>query len=171
MRYGGGTERRQSEQDLLYEPSFPVGETPLYPPTLPDRLRAILEAGDRDAFLVQFFKEAAGVPDELIQALRADPSWPARVASAHTALRELADGDYKFRAERFQALNVPALLLVGENSPTTLTSPAKALNSALPNSRLVILKGQGHVAMTTAPKMFLDAVLDFLTRWALLHKS
>ena len=26
---------------VLYEPSFPVGETPLYPPTLPDRLRAI----------------------------------------------------------------------------------------------------------------------------------
>jgi pimeloyl-ACP methyl ester carboxylesterase len=37
------------------------------------------------------------------------------------------------------------------------------LASALPDSRLVVLKGQGHVAMTTAPELFLDAVLGFLT--------
>lgn len=147
---------------VLYEPVFPVGGKPLYPHDLPARLNAILETGDRDAMLVAFFKEAVGAPDAQIEALRADPSWAGRIAAAHTALRELADGDYVFEPERFHGLMVQTLLLVGENSPTELTAPIKALNDALPDSRIVALKGQGHVAMTTAPKQFLDAVMGFL---------
>ncbi|HEX9595425.1 MAG TPA: alpha/beta hydrolase, partial [Anaerolineales bacterium] len=81
---------------VLYEPAFPAGGTPLYPPGLPGRLGAILVRGDRDGFLRAFFKEAAGVSDTQIAALRADPSWQGRLAAAHTALRELADGDYRF---------------------------------------------------------------------------
>ena len=150
------------KQLVLYEPVFPVGGSPLYPPDLPDRLRSILETGDREAMLVTFFKEAVGAPDAEIEALRADPSWAGRIASAHTALRELADGDYVFKPERFQGLAVPTLLLVGENSPRELTAPSVALNDALPDSRLVTLKGQAHIAMTTAPRIFLDAVMRFL---------
>jgi pimeloyl-ACP methyl ester carboxylesterase len=148
---------------VLYEPPFPVLGKPLYPPDLPGRLRAILDTGDREAFLVEFFREAAGVPEAEIEALRADPSWQARIAGAHTALREMADGDYMFDAERFRHLDIPTLLLIGENSPPELTEPSHALDDALPDSRLVILKGQGHVAMTTAPEIFLDAIMDFLT--------
>ncbi|WP_421951528.1 alpha/beta fold hydrolase [Pelagibacterium sp.] len=150
------------KQLVLYEPAFPVGGNPLYPPDLPDRLNAILNTGDRDAMLVAFFKEAVGAPDAQIEALRADPSWAGRVAAAHTALRELADGDYVFEPDRFHPMTVPTLLLVGENSPKELTAPAKALNDALPDSFIVTLKGQGHVAMTTAPRLFLDPVLEFL---------
>ena len=147
---------------VLYEPVFPVGNRPLYPPDLPGRLRTILDSGDRDAFLVSFFKEAAGVQDVQIEALKADPSWQARLVAAHTALREMADGEYRFEAERFHNLNVPTLLLVGEKSPIELTAPARALDEALPNSRVVVLKGQGHVAMTTAPEVFLGAVMKFI---------
>ncbi|WP_404400512.1 alpha/beta fold hydrolase [Pelagibacterium halotolerans] len=150
------------KQLVLYEPAFPVGGSPLYSPDIPDRLKAILETGDRDAMLVAFFKDVVGAPDAQIEALRADPSWPGRIAAAHTALRELADGDYVFEPERFQDLAVPTLMLVGENSPKELTAPARALNDALPDSQIVTLKGQGHVAMTTAPKLFLDAVMGFL---------
>lgn len=148
---------------VLYEPVFPVGGRPLYPPDLPDRLQAILDSGDREAFLIAFFKEAAGVPGAQIDALKADPSWQARLLAAHTALREMADGDYRFYASRFQKLDVPTLLLVGENSPVELTAPARALDEALPQSSVVVLEGQGHVAMTTAPDIFLAPVLGFLT--------
>jgi pimeloyl-ACP methyl ester carboxylesterase len=147
---------------VLYEPVFPVGGNPLYPPDIPDRLSAILDTGDRDAMLVTFFKEVVGTPDAQIEALRADPSWAGRIAAAHTALRELADGDYMFEPTRFHGLAVETLMLVGENSPRELTAPAHALHDALPNSRIVTLDGQGHVAMTTAPKLFLDAVMRFL---------
>lgn len=147
---------------VLYEPAFPVGGNPLYSPEIPDRLKAILDSGDRDAMLVAFFKDVVGAPDAQIEALRADPSWTGRIAAAHTALRELADGDYLFEPERFHNLAVPTLLLVGENSPKELTAPAQALNDALPDSQIVTLEGQGHVAMTTAPRLFLDAILRFL---------
>jgi pimeloyl-ACP methyl ester carboxylesterase len=147
---------------VLYEPPFPIGDAPLYPPELPDYLHSILETGDREKFLVAFFREAAGVPDQQIEALRSDPSWPARIAGAHTALREMAEGDYVFKASRFNALSVPTLLLIGENSPIERTGPAKALDAALPDSQVVVLEGQGHVAMTTAPELFLDAVTSFL---------
>lgn len=148
---------------VLYEPSFPVGGRPLYPPGLPERLRSLLESGDRDGFLGAFFRDAAGVPEAQVAALRADPSWPARLATAHTALREMADGAYEFEPERFEAVTVPVLLVIGETSPASLTAPSLALHGTLPDSRIRVLKGQGHIAMTTAPEVFLDAVLEFLT--------
>lgn len=147
---------------ILYEPSFSVGDIPLFPADLPERLTAILETGNRELALTTFFKEAAGVPEHHIAALRSDPSWPARVASVHTAVRELADGEYRFEAKRFQDLNVPTLLLIGENSPVTLTAPARELADALPDNQLVVLNGQSHIAMTTAPDLFLTAVRTFL---------
>lgn len=150
------------ERLILYEPAFPAPGRPLYPPELPGKLRSVWETGDREAFLVAFFKKAAGVPDEQIAALRADPSWSGRVLAAHTALRELADGDYVFEAARFRDLQVPTLLLVGENSPIELSAPTYALDAALPNSKVVVLGGQGHIAMTTAPELFLGAVTSFL---------
>lgn len=148
---------------ILYEPAFPVGAAPLYPPGLIARLKSILDRGDRERFLLTFFKAAAGTPDHELAALRADPSWQRRLAIAHTALREMADGEYRFEPARFAALAVPTLLLIGENSPAELTAPSRALASALPGSRVVVLEGQGHVAMTTAPDLFLNAVLAFLS--------
>jgi pimeloyl-ACP methyl ester carboxylesterase len=148
---------------VLYEPPFPVGDTPLYPPGLPERLGAFLAEGEREKFLTVFFSEVAGVPDAQIAALRADPSWKGRVAAAHTALREMADGDYRFDPVRFRRLEVPTLLLLGENSPAELTAPTRALDTALQDSRIVVLEGQGHVAMTTAPELFLREVVGFLS--------
>ncbi len=151
---------------VLYEPGFPVDGAALYPPGLLDRLRALLDAGDRDGFLAAFFRDGAGLSDAQIDTLRADPSWPARLAGAHTALREAADGDYVFAPERFAALAVPTLLVVGGASPPELTAPSRALAAALPDSRIAMLPGQGHAAITTAPEMFLGAVLPFLAAGA-----
>lgn len=148
---------------VLYEPVFRISEETLYPPEISDRLHALFDSGDRDALLGAFFRDVVGMPDDQIEKLREDPSWPARVASAHTALREMAEDTYEFRPERFAKLNVPTLLLIGETSPDKLASPSRALHAALPESRLAILTGQGHVAMTTAPAVFLDAVLGFLS--------
>jgi len=147
---------------VLYEPAFPVGGRPLYRPEMRDRLNALMETGDREALLLAFFREIVGASEAQIEALRADPSWVGRLAAAPTAVRELADGDYVFRPGRFHDLRVPTLMLTGEKSPTELTAPTRALNAALPDSRLVVLEGQGHVAMTTAPKLFLDTVIGFL---------
>lgn len=147
---------------VLYEPPFPAVGTALYPPGLPERFEAMLAEGNREKFLVSFFSEVVGLPDQQIAVLRADPSWEGRVAAAHTALREMADGEYRFDPARFRSLAVPTLLLLGDQSPAELVAPTRALHSALPDSRVVVLEGQGHVAMTTAPELFLREVIGFL---------
>jgi hypothetical protein len=37
------------------------------------------------------------------------------------------------------------------------------LGGALPNSRIAVLSGQQHVAMDTAPELFLKELIGFLT--------
>jgi pimeloyl-ACP methyl ester carboxylesterase len=39
----------------------------------------------------------------------------------------------------------------------------EVVNAALPNSRIVVMPGQGHIAMDTAPDLFLREVLSFLS--------
>ncbi|MCB1362853.1 MAG: alpha/beta hydrolase [Rhodobacteraceae bacterium] len=148
---------------VLYEPVFPVGDAPLYPPALRDRLWALVQAGDRETALTSFFRDVVGLPETQIAALRADPSWKSRIASVHTAIRELADGDYRFRADRFGGLNLPVLLLVGEKSPKPLRAPSTVLAAALADARISEMRGQGHIAMTTAPDLFLSEITGFLS--------
>ena len=49
---------------------------------------------------------------------KADPSWPHRVAAAHTVVRETrAEDDYRFEPARLAELAVPTMLLTGSDSP------------------------------------------------------
>ena len=109
-----------------------------------------------------FFREVVGVDDAMIEVLRADPSWQGRLELAGTAVRELADGDYRFEPARFVAMRRPTLLLLGETSAAEFGPATRALDAALPERRIVMLKGQGHVALTSAPDLFLNAVTSFL---------
>jgi pimeloyl-ACP methyl ester carboxylesterase len=111
---------------------------------------------------VTFFRETVHASEEEIARLRAEPVWPARLAAAHTVVREMADADYVFDPERFRNLTAHTLLLLGETSPPALKKPTERLAAALPNSRVVVMPGQGHIAMTTAPELFLREVMGFL---------
>lgn len=91
------------------------------------------------------------------------PSWPNRVAAAHTVVRETrAEDAYRFDPAKFASLAVPTLLLVGTESPPELLASTRPLADALPDGRVVEPAGQGHVAMLTAPDLFVTRVLDFL---------
>lgn len=147
---------------VLYEPAFPVEGIEMYPHGAREELQALLEQGDRDRLLVKLFRDIVGVPEKEIALLRAEPAWQGRLAAAHTVVRETADADYAFDPERFRKLTVPTLLLLGEKSPPFLKKPTERLASALPSSRVVVMPGQGHIAMTTAPELFLREVIGFL---------
>jgi pimeloyl-ACP methyl ester carboxylesterase len=69
---------------------------------------------------------------------------------------------YRFEPERFKNLHVPTLLLLGGDSPQFFRAAIEALNAALPNSRIVVLPGQQHIAIDTAPDLFAREVLTFL---------
>jgi pimeloyl-ACP methyl ester carboxylesterase len=95
--------------------------------------------------------------------MRSLPAWQARIEVAHTIPRELrSDRAYTFDAARFRDLRVPTLLLRGDQSPPPFAAAAEMAEEALPDCRIVVLAGQGHVAMDTGTELFTAEVLRFL---------
>jgi pimeloyl-ACP methyl ester carboxylesterase len=56
---------------------------------------------------------------------------------------------------------VPTLLLNGSESPPGYRMAEEAVDEALPDSRIVVMPGQGHVAMDTGTDLFTAEVLRF----------
>jgi len=147
---------------VLYEPPLPVG-IEIYPSGLIERLKELIAQGDREAVVSTFLSEVVRMgPDEL-DAVRRDASWDGRLAAAHTIPRELRLADtYQPDFARFAAVPVPTLMLVGGDSPQFLVEPTHRLDGCISNSRITVMPGQQHVAMNTAPDLFLKHVLEFL---------
>jgi pimeloyl-ACP methyl ester carboxylesterase len=86
------------------------------------------------------------------------------VATAHTIPRELQSLDgYTFSPLRFQNMRTPTLHLLGGESPAHRKAVAEMLHTALPNSQIVVLPGQKLQAMQTAPDLFVQEMVTFLT--------
>jgi 3-oxoadipate enol-lactonase len=64
-------------------------------------------------------------------------------------------------ADELGRLTQPVLVLVGERDRANL-GLSRALAAALPDARLEVLPGAGHVANVDAPALFTDAVRSFL---------
>lgn len=152
---------------ILYEPPLPILNISISPEGVIERLQALLDAGDREGVLITFFREVVRLPSHELEIFKSSPAFPARVAAAHTLPRELrAQETYQFEPERFKNLSTPTLLLGGGDSPDYFKVAIEAAKSALPNSRVVVLPGQQHIAMDTAPELFSNEVLKFLAQTA-----
>jgi len=57
---------------------------------------------------------------------------------------------------------VPTLLLLGGDSPPVYSDFIQQVNAALPNSTIVVMPGQQHIAMNTR-ELFIKEVVRFLT--------
>ena len=148
---------------ILYEPPLPIPGESIYPEGVIDRLEALLNAGDRAGVLTTFMREVVRMPAHELELFQASPAFPARIAAAHTLPRELrAHESYRFDPERFKHLTVPTLLLVGGDSPAFFKAAIETLHATLPNSRIVVLAGQQHIAIDTAPDLFAREVQMFL---------
>ena len=146
---------------ILYEPAISVGEK-FYPPDARARILALLDSGDRAGALLVFFREIVKAPEHEIALLRMEPGWSVRLATAHTIPREFADEDYILDPLRFRNLKVPTMLLQGAESPDFLKAATEMVHAALPNSRITVMPGQQHIAMSAAPEMFVSLVTEFL---------
>lgn len=148
---------------ILYEPDATPPGVEVETSAMVKRLERLLAAGDRECVLTTFMRELAGMSDKEIEQYQASPAWPARVAAAHTLPRELeAVETYRFHADRFTEMRVPTLLLTGGDSPPLFSGGVKVIDAALPNSRVVVMPGQQHIADVTAPDLFVREVLAFL---------
>jgi pimeloyl-ACP methyl ester carboxylesterase len=149
---------------VLYEPPIPTS-IEIYPREVVGRIQALVNEGDREGAVTTFMKDVARVPPHEMDILRAAPNWPARVAAAHTILREMrGSNEYVFEPTQFRALKTPTLLLLGGDSPAFLKAGIEAVHAALPDSRVVVLPGKQHTAMNTAPELFTSEVLQFLAQ-------
>jgi pimeloyl-ACP methyl ester carboxylesterase len=152
---------------LLHLPTKRPDEPPMgflkSPPSLVHRLEALLAAGERDELLALFLRDVAGLLSDQIELMRSLPAWEARLAAAPTLPREeRATREYAFDPDRFRALRVPTLLLLGSESPAVFRAAGEAVQAALPDCRIVVMPGQRHVAMDTGTELFTGEVLRFL---------
>jgi pimeloyl-ACP methyl ester carboxylesterase len=148
---------------VLYELAIPLPGISLYPEGVIERLQALLDAGDREEVLITLYREVVMISPHEIEQLRSSPAWPARVAAAHTLPRESrAEERYTFDASRFKDLLIPTLLLLGGDSPQFLKKATETVDAALPNSRIAVMPGQQHIAMYTAPDLFVSELTRFL---------
>lgn len=147
---------------VLYD-GVPVLEASLFPEGIIDKLQALLDEGDPEGMLVMFYSESVGMSSEEIEQFKSSPAWPVRLAAAQTLPRELRAVDqYRFDPKRFKNLNTPTLLLLGSESPQFAKEDTETANAALPNSEIIEMPGQQHIAMYTAPNLFLREVVTFI---------
>ncbi|GAA1732420.1 alpha/beta hydrolase [Isoptericola hypogeus] len=149
---------------LLYE-GWPVPDVAhrRYPPELLARLDTLLAAGRPEAMLELFCREIAMMTPAEVAAIKAAPTWSARVAAAPTVPREVwAFGEHAFDPADAARIRVPVLLLVGGESPAEIAADPEVVAAALPDARIRVLPGQAHVAHLTAPEVLAAEVLAFL---------
>jgi pimeloyl-ACP methyl ester carboxylesterase len=135
-----------------------------YPPGLVARLNGLLEAGAVEDMLTTMLRELVLMPAEEIELLRSrQDAWARRLTNVATLPRELeADSSYVFDPGRFAAMRTPTTMLVGGDSPPRELENARRVAGALPVAHVVVLPGQQHAAMHTAPELFAGAVVRLL---------
>jgi pimeloyl-ACP methyl ester carboxylesterase len=149
---------------LLYEPP-PPGIPEGLPPGLLSEWEQLLNEGNREGLLISFL-QLVGFSEKELADSRANPSWSERVTSAHTVLREIKEGiaQPRFDPARFRDLTLPTLLLVGSESEPLAVTFSNEIQYTLPNSKIVKMPGQGHMANIYAPELFTNHVINFLQK-------
>jgi pimeloyl-ACP methyl ester carboxylesterase len=148
---------------VVYEPPFPVGG-PIAGEYL-EPYRQAIAVHDPDRALEIGFTHFSHVTAERIAEVRATKAWPRMCTLAPSWIRELEAMDtLDPTVHRYAAIQCPVLLLVGSLSPEhPLRDASRALATVLPNARVEVLDGQGHVAMRTAPEQVAVLIKNFLT--------
>jgi 3-oxoadipate enol-lactonase len=121
-------------------------------------LAAITDVAMRRLFAPEFQNaNPALMADRRAAFLRTDEQ-VFRMACAQLAELDLRPGLHKVK--------VPALVLVGEQDEATPPPMSHELAAGLPDARLKIIPGCAHVPQLQAPRVFLDAIGDFLPQAA-----
>jgi pimeloyl-ACP methyl ester carboxylesterase len=126
--------------------------------------RSVLEAGSAtsvvDAMLPKLFsKRTLEERPERVAPLRAvmEATTPRGIAGALRGMAKRPD-----RRADLVAIKVPTLVLVGEEDVITPPAEAKAMAEALPNARLEVIPGAGHMAPFENPAVANSVILQFL---------
>lgn len=150
---------------VVYE-GAPVPPGVSYRPAgLVEAVRSALERGANEEALTTFLAGIVGMSEAELHAYRANPVWPARVAAAHTILREVeAEASPAASVEALGRVTVPVLLLLGSISRSPFRIGTDALAARLASAQVHVIEGAAHAAHHTHAAEFVAAVEAFLDR-------
>jgi haloalkane dehalogenase len=123
----------------------------------------VIEQIDRDGFGAMLGQLIPGVDDRAI-----DEYWKAfgDETRRRATLELYRSGDFS-KLEPYQgklaALDVPTLVLWGENDPFAPIGGAHRFTKEIPGAELVALEGVGHFAPDEAPDRYAAALVEFLS--------
>lgn len=146
---------------LLYEPPFPTPGMPVIAPDVVERMAEEIGRDNREAALTTFLREALELDEAGIDRMRSLPAWRARIAAAHTLVRELRVASGYSLSPKLADLSVPLRFLVGSESTAHIRAATQAAHVAIPHSDVLEIAGQAHMAMDGVPATFADMVIDF----------
>lgn len=127
-----------------FEPPYRIDHTGASLPS-EETLTELVRAGRRDLAVEKFLTAGAGMPAEMVAGMKTQPFWAGMEAVAHTLAYEAAVvGPGAVPVERFTAITVPVLVLVGSASPDRMVTAAAAVAAGVPAARLEQLPDQAH---------------------------
>ncbi len=128
-----------------YEAPYVVSDREPAKPDLVDRVRACVDAGDRDGAVTLFLTEGADTPAAVVEGMRTEPVWAWFTTLAHTLPYDLAlGGGLLPPVERLVKIAVPTLVIDGGDSPAWFGAAAQAVTDAIPDARRETLAGHDH---------------------------
>jgi pimeloyl-ACP methyl ester carboxylesterase len=149
---------------ILYEPPMLRAQHNPERAELLEKMDQALEAGKREEVVVLLLRDLMHTPPAAIERMRSTPAWERPVSAAHTIPRELRQSDaHGSDLEFLKSITVPTLFLLGSDSADHFRVTTETLNAIMPNSRIVILQGQQHSAMFTAPELLAKEIIQFLS--------
>jgi pimeloyl-ACP methyl ester carboxylesterase len=150
---------------LLYEPMLGTGPIDWSPRPELEAIERQALTGDREGALRAFYRDFFNTPTQAVDAIKVAGYWEERLAVIHTCPREgIASRRHRFDPASVAHIEVPVLLLLGGESPPVFVASAAIVRGAFANTETVILPGQGHYAMATAPDLLARETLAFLDR-------
>jgi pimeloyl-ACP methyl ester carboxylesterase len=149
---------------VLFEPPFVITpDRPAVGADYRDRVLAALLDGRRSDALTLFSVEAANMPAEMVEGMKADPFWAGMEQVAPTLTYDAAimgptqTGD-PLLLKRFAAVELPTLAIASQGSDPWLQAGAAAMGDLLPNASYQVLPGQMH-------DLDVDAAVPVLKEW------
>jgi pimeloyl-ACP methyl ester carboxylesterase len=144
---------------VLYEPP---PNAPVVSQMLLKRLEELAGQGDLARLILEFY-EGMGLTSAEIRAEQEMSNWGSRVRAAATIPREIrALQEWTFDPARYRELATPTLLLLGSESADWAREATDNVRSFLRDSRVAVLRGQGHIATANAPELVATKLAEFL---------
>lgn len=154
--------RNRVERLVVYEPPLRWAERG-DPANLVDRIRSLIDDGERRQAAELFFREEGRLDDDGLAFLKTLPEWKPMVALAPICVREwdaIVGADLS--VDRYRELSTPTLVLAGSENLDHPSMATEALGAGLPDARVAVLDGHGHMANRVDPALVAHEVRAFL---------